>query len=37
MLQARGYEAYVIEDGSEARVAHGLPFTTPTASPGRVT
>ena len=34
MLQARGYEAHVMEGGSEAWVAQGLPFTTPTA--GRV-
>jgi rhodanese-related sulfurtransferase len=36
MLQARGYEAHVMEGGSEAWVAQGLPFTTPDGQPGRV-
>jgi rhodanese-related sulfurtransferase len=36
MLQARGYEAHVMEGGSEAWVARGLPFTTPDGQPGRV-
>jgi rhodanese-related sulfurtransferase len=36
MLQARGYEAHVMEGGSEAWVARALPFTTPDGQPGRV-
>lgn len=36
MLQARGYEAHVMEGGSESWVAQGLPFTTPDGQPGRV-
>jgi rhodanese-related sulfurtransferase len=36
MLQARGYETHVMEGGSEARVAQGLPFTTPDGQSGRV-
>lgn len=36
MLQARGGEAHVMEGGSEAWVAQGLPFTTPDGQPGRV-
>lgn len=36
MLQARGYEAHVMEGGSEAWVAQGLLFTTPDGQPGRV-
>lgn len=36
MLEARGYEAYVMAGGSENWVAQGLPFTTPDGRPGRV-
>lgn len=36
MLQARAYEGHVMEGGSEAWVAQGLPFTTPDGQPGRV-
>jgi rhodanese-related sulfurtransferase len=36
MLQARGSEAHVMEGGSEAWAAQGLPFTTPDGQPGRV-
>lgn len=36
MLEARGFEASVMEGGSEAWVAQGLPFTTPDGQPGRV-
>jgi rhodanese-related sulfurtransferase len=36
MLEARGFEASVMEGGSEAWVAEGLPFTAPDGSPGRV-
>ena len=36
ILQSRGYEAHVMEGGSEAWVAQGLPFTTPDGQPGRV-
>ncbi|MGH2655088.1 MAG: rhodanese-like domain-containing protein [Actinomycetota bacterium] len=36
MLEARGFDASVIEGGSEAWVAEGLPFTTPDGQPGRV-
>lgn len=36
MLEARGFDASVIEGGSEAWVAEGLPFTTPDGEPGRV-
>ena len=36
MLQAQGFEAYTMEGGSEAWVAEGLPFTTPSGEPGRV-
>jgi rhodanese-related sulfurtransferase len=36
MLEARGFDASVIEGGSEAWVAEGLPFTAPDGRPGRV-
>jgi rhodanese-related sulfurtransferase len=36
LLEARGFDASVIEGGSEAWVAEGLPFTTPDGQPGRV-
>jgi rhodanese-related sulfurtransferase len=36
MLEARGFEASIMEGGSEAWVADGLPFTTPDGQPGRV-
>ncbi|MGH2676361.1 MAG: rhodanese-like domain-containing protein [bacterium] len=36
MLDARGFEASIMEGGSEAWVAEGLPFTTPEGLPGRV-
>jgi rhodanese-related sulfurtransferase len=36
MLEARGFDASIIEGGSEAWVADGLPFTTPDGQPGRV-
>src|SRR5688500_13715207 len=36
MLEARGFDASVMEGGSEAWVAQGLPFTTPDGRPGRV-
>ena len=36
MLEARGFDASVMEGGSEAWVAEGLPFTTPDGHPGRV-
>jgi rhodanese-related sulfurtransferase len=36
MLEARGFDVSVIEGGSEAWVAEGLPFTTPDGHPGRV-
>jgi rhodanese-related sulfurtransferase len=36
MLEARGYDASIMEGGSEAWVAQGLPFTTPDGRPGRV-
>jgi rhodanese-related sulfurtransferase len=36
MLQARGFDTSIIEGGSEAWVAEGLPFTTPDGQPGRV-
>ena len=36
MLDARGFRAQVIEGGSEAWVAEGLPFTAPDGRPGRI-
>lgn len=36
MLEARGFDASIMEGGSEAWVAEGLPFTTPDGQPGRV-
>jgi rhodanese-related sulfurtransferase len=36
MLEARGFDASIMEGGSEAWVADGLPFTTPDGRPGRV-
>lgn len=36
MLRARGFDAATMEKGSEAWVAEGLPFTTPSGEPGRV-
>jgi rhodanese-related sulfurtransferase len=36
MLEARGFDASIMEGGSEAWVADGLPFTTPDGQPGRV-
>jgi rhodanese-related sulfurtransferase len=36
MLEARGFDASVMEGGSEAWFAEGLPFTTPDGRPGRV-
>lgn len=36
MLEARGFDASVMEGGSEAWVAEGLPFTTPDGEPGHV-
>ncbi len=36
MLRARGFDAATMEGGSEAWVAEGRPFTTPTGEPGRV-
>ena len=36
LLRARGFEAHVMDGGSEAWVAEGLPFTTPDGRPGRV-
>jgi rhodanese-related sulfurtransferase len=36
MLEARGFDASVMEGGSEAWVAEGLPFTTPEGQPGHV-
>jgi rhodanese-related sulfurtransferase len=36
MLEARGFEASIMEGGSEAWVAEGLPFPTPDGRPGRV-
>jgi rhodanese-related sulfurtransferase len=36
MLEARGFDAAVMEGGSEAWVAQGLPFTTPDGRPGRL-
>jgi rhodanese-related sulfurtransferase len=36
MLEARGFDAAIMEGGSEAWVADGLPFTTPDGQPGRV-
>jgi rhodanese-related sulfurtransferase len=36
MLEARGFKTTVMEGGSEAWVAEGLPFTTPDGRPGRV-
>jgi epoxide hydrolase-like predicted phosphatase len=36
MLEARGFDASIMEGGSEAWVAEGLPFTTPDGRPGRV-
>jgi rhodanese-related sulfurtransferase len=36
MLEARGFDASVMEGGSEAWVAQGLPFTTPDGQPGHV-
>jgi rhodanese-related sulfurtransferase len=36
MLEARGFDASVMEGGSEAWVSEGLPFTTPDGRPGRV-
>jgi hypothetical protein len=33
---AWGYEAHVMEGGSEAWVVQGLSFTTPDGQPGRV-
>jgi rhodanese-related sulfurtransferase len=36
MLEARGFDASIMEGGSEAWVAEGLPFTTPDGKPGRV-
>jgi rhodanese-related sulfurtransferase len=36
MLEARGFDASIMEGGSEAWVAEGLPFTTPEGQPGRV-
>lgn len=36
MLEARGFDASVMEGGSEAWVAEGLPFTTPDGQPGHV-
>jgi rhodanese-related sulfurtransferase len=36
MLEARGFDASVMEGGSEAWVAEGLPFNTPDGRPGRI-
>jgi rhodanese-related sulfurtransferase len=36
MLEARGFQAEVIEGGSEAWVAEGLPFIAPDGRPGRI-
>jgi putative hydrolase of the HAD superfamily len=36
MLEARGFDASIMDGGSEAWVAEGLPFTTPDGKPGRV-
>jgi rhodanese-related sulfurtransferase len=36
MLEARGFQASVLQGGSEAWVAEGLPFTTPDGRPGRL-
>jgi rhodanese-related sulfurtransferase len=36
MLEARGFDASILEGGSEAWVAEGLPFPTPDGRPGRV-
>jgi rhodanese-related sulfurtransferase len=36
MLEARGFDVSIMEGGSEAWVAEGLPFTTPDGRPGRV-
>jgi formylmethanofuran:tetrahydromethanopterin formyltransferase len=36
MLEARGFDASIMEGGSEAWVAEGLPVTTPDGRPGRV-
>src|SRR6476619_6593115 len=35
MLQARGFEAYNLEGGSEAWDKEGLPYSAPDGSPGR--
>jgi len=37
IIQARDYEAHVMEGGSEAWIAQGLRFTTPDDQPCRVT
>jgi rhodanese-related sulfurtransferase len=36
LLQARGHEAYNLDQGLEAWVAEGNPLTTPDGAPGRV-
>jgi rhodanese-related sulfurtransferase len=36
MLEARGFQASVLQGGSEAWVSEGLPFTTPDGRPGRL-
>jgi rhodanese-related sulfurtransferase len=36
MLEARGFDASIMEGGSEAWFAEGFPFTTPDGRPGRV-
>jgi rhodanese-related sulfurtransferase len=36
MLEASGFDASIMEGGSEAWVAEGFPFTTPDGQPGRV-
>lgn len=36
MLEARGYQAHVMEGGSENWVAEGLPFVASDGTPGRV-
>lgn len=36
LLQAKGFEAYNLESGSEGWVAEGLPFDAADGSPGRV-
>ncbi len=36
MLEARGFEAHVMDQGIEGWTAAGLPITTPEGQPGRV-